>query len=621
MPASARKVQRRAMKFVNGPIRIGHVTFGTDLALCGMAYDLCHGRLDRGGSRQVPSNTSTRRWMATCSRRRTVFHNAWYGYKNWGIGLACYAMLSRERARAGDPQGAGGGLRHAAPRPPWNWPATAAAGPRATTSITGSTSGSSSARWPGAARAWITTPLAPKFYRHRALASMFETYPGHRRIQLAPLRADGRRRRPDLRRRPRQDALAPGASWSTASATIRAHQAVARFQRNHAPLRRGHTTPTRISSGATPSVPKGDLQADSALSLASRGPGFVYARSSWDEDATYFFFKCGDRFTAHQHLDVDHFVIYKHAELAGDGGHYDEFGSAHDVNYHLRTIAHSTLLVLDPAGALAGHPRRRRSPRNDGGQHHTWQHHNGAASDPADWLKQKDATATSPTCWRSRSAASYLYVAGDATRAYSPNKLSLFTRQIVFLRPDTFVIFDRVTSTRPEFKKTWLLQAMTHAGARSGRALVITNGKGRLFVQTLLPKDARVAAGLGRGPVPDRRTRPTRRAAIPAPHRSAASKSPPRRRPPRISFSTCSPPRTPRPPQFRWQRCRSQPGALPVKASRLRVPPTCDGSGWLWGRRKYASGQMRLRGSSRWAASVICSAHRSKKGALQRLVN
>ena len=28
-----------------------------------------------------------------------MFHNAWYGYKNWGIGLACYATF-HENPRA-----------------------------------------------------------------------------------------------------------------------------------------------------------------------------------------------------------------------------------------------------------------------------------------------------------------------------------------------------------------------------------------------------------------------------------------------------------------------------------------------------------------------------------------
>jgi hypothetical protein len=39
--ALAAQAQQRAMKYVNGPIRAGHVPFATDLALCGLVYDLC----------------------------------------------------------------------------------------------------------------------------------------------------------------------------------------------------------------------------------------------------------------------------------------------------------------------------------------------------------------------------------------------------------------------------------------------------------------------------------------------------------------------------------------------------------------------------------------------------
>ena len=39
----------------------------------------------------------------------------------------------------------------------------------------------------------------------------------------------------------------------------------------------------------------------------------------------------------------------------------------------------------------------------------------------------------------------------------SPHKLEHFTRQFVYLRPEVFVIFDRVVSTRAEFPKRWLL--------------------------------------------------------------------------------------------------------------------------------------------------------------------
>jgi len=192
-----------------------------------------------------------------------------------------------------------------------------------------------------------------------------------------------------------------------------------------------------------PTVPKGDLSRFK-LSHFGRGAGHVYARSSWGEDATYFFFKFSDRFTAHQHLDAGHFVIYRHEELVGDGGHYDEFGTVHDVNYHLRSIAHNTVLVLDPAerwpairaGTVTG---------NDGGQHHNWPHHNGATADPTEWQKGR-ALYDIADLLAFEDRGGYLYLAADATRAYSTNKLKCFTRQIVFLRPGTFVLFDRVTS-------------------------------------------------------------------------------------------------------------------------------------------------------------------------------
>ena len=69
--------------------------------------------------------------------------------------------------------------------------------------------------------------------------------------------------------------------------------------------------------------------------------------------------------------------------------------------------------------------------------------------------------------------------------------MDCFTRQIVFLRPATFVIFDRVCSKNAGFKKTWLLQAMK-VPVQADEHLIITNGKGRLFVQTLLPENQEV---------------------------------------------------------------------------------------------------------------------------------
>jgi hypothetical protein len=409
-----------------------------------------------------------------------VFHNGWYGYKNWGIGVAAYACFhenprAREILRSLETEsrtraapalqlaGEGGGWGEGYYVNYWLY------------------------KWlffceiARCCEGVDYHSMAPEFFRNRAVASMFETYPGignYNTRRPIPMGDGGGR----VFGGDRDEALSARRTLVSHFRDDASHQAVHAFN---------ETTPR---CGVGNYAYKDFLWRDTAVKTAdlkqfrlshySPGPGYVFARSSWDEDATYFFFKCGDRFTAHQHLDVGHFLIYKHGELAGDGGHYDGFGTQHDVNYHLRSIAHNTILVHDPSETWPN-IRAEQVTGNDGGQAHDWPHHNGAVSDAAAW-NEKSHLYDIADISAFHDDGSHVYVAGDCTRAYSPKKLECFTRQIVFERPGTFVIFDRVVSRRPEFKKTWLLQAMKRP-TESPSGLVITNGKGRLFVQTLLP--------------------------------------------------------------------------------------------------------------------------------------
>ena len=485
----ARRAVDMAMTYVGRPVKKGHTPFGSDMARCAVVYDLCHDAWtadERAAFHRYVNET-----VDANERSEThVFHNGWYGYKWWGIGVACYATyyenprardilahLEREYEERAAPAlalaGAGGGWAEGYYIHYWLY------------------------EWLffcEVARHSEGTDyfdLAPAFYRHRAVASMFEMYPGIREYgsrRPIPMGDGGGR----VFGGDRDKALSARRILVNRFRDDPAYRVVHAF----------NETTSRSSVGVyaykdflwrDPSVPKGGL-AGFRLSHVSPGPGYVYARSGWDEAATHFFFKCGDRFTAHQHLDVGHFLIYRHEELAGDGGHYDGFGTPHDVNYHLRTIAHNTVLVHDPEETWPG-IRAGNVTGNDGGQHHNWPHHNGAVTDPAAWQKDRrlydiaDLVAFEDT-------GPYLYMAGDGTRAYSPKKVERFLRQIVYLRPGTFVIFDRVRAADPAFKKTWLLQAMSVPSERPPH-LVVTNGKGRLFVQTLLPRDIleRVVAG------------------------------------------------------------------------------------------------------------------------------
>ena len=473
-----------AMKYIIGPIREGHVTFAHDLARCAIVYDLCHEYWTAEQRSQFYEYMNAT-VDANVRSETHVFHNGWYGYKHWGIGLACYAAYYENDRAAAILEGL---------ETDWRTRAAPAL------DLVGDGGGWAEGYY---INYWLYEWLffcevarrcegidhyaeAPKFFENRAVASMFEAYPGistYGSRRPIPMGDGGGR----VFGGDRDKVLSARRILVSRFADDPGHQAVHTFNEQTPRSSVGDYAYKDFLWRDT-NIKAGNLE-DFKLSHISQGPGYVYARSSWQDDATYFFFKCGDRFTAHQHLDVGHFLIYKYEELAGDGGHYDSFGSSHDVNYHLRTIAHSTILLYDPAEKWPG-IRAGNVTGNDGGQSHDWPHHNGAVTDPAQWHAGRDLYDIADiVAFEDRGA--YLYVAGDCTRAYSSNKMDSFTRQIVFLRPDTFVIFDRVCSRDASFKKTWLLQAMK-IPAQTDKHLVITNGKGRLFVQTLLPEKPQV---------------------------------------------------------------------------------------------------------------------------------
>ena len=95
-----KKAVVQAMEIIRGPIRKGHVRFGNDLAYTALVYDLCFPYWEASEKllyHQYMNNTID----ANVGSETAVFHNGWYGYKNWGIGISCYATwYENERAPA-----------------------------------------------------------------------------------------------------------------------------------------------------------------------------------------------------------------------------------------------------------------------------------------------------------------------------------------------------------------------------------------------------------------------------------------------------------------------------------------------------------------------------------------
>jgi hypothetical protein len=83
----------------------------------------------------------------------------------------------------------------------------------------------------------------------------------------------------------------------------------------------------------------------------------------------------------------------------------------------------------------------------------------------------------------------YDYMKGDASRAYDSKKLSKFTRQVVWLKPNLFIIFDVVVGTSANYTKSWVITTGAMPVERGSNTNLIDNGSNSLWIKTLLPED------------------------------------------------------------------------------------------------------------------------------------
>ena len=88
--ALAREAVKLAMQRIDAPIVTGHNPFGSVLAECAVVYDYCHDQW-MPEEREKFINYFNRTVAANVNEETHVFHNGWYGYKNWGYGIAAYA--------------------------------------------------------------------------------------------------------------------------------------------------------------------------------------------------------------------------------------------------------------------------------------------------------------------------------------------------------------------------------------------------------------------------------------------------------------------------------------------------------------------------------------------------
>jgi heparin/heparan-sulfate lyase len=210
----------------------------------------------------------------------------------------------------------------------------------------------------------------------------------------------------------------------------------------------------------------------------------------------------------HTHLDIGHFGIYYKGHLALDAGIYqgkDEnngWGKLNYVNYYARTIAHNSLLILDPNEPTPYEGSNVKAISRDGGQ---FSFKNRAYDSTQEMLNAGKTAQILASEIGPGIAPDYSYLKGDMTASYNvsknvadyPAKVDTVRRSFVFLNlknddvPGALIVLDKVTSTNESFKKTWLLHAQNEPNIRGDEVSFEStqNGRnGKLQNNVLLPE-------------------------------------------------------------------------------------------------------------------------------------
>ncbi|MDP3824339.1 MAG: hypothetical protein Q8R33_22955 [Burkholderiales bacterium] len=184
---------------------------------------------------------------------------------------------------------------------------------------------------------------------------------------------------------------------------------------------------------------------DLATTYYGPGTGQVMMRSAWEPSATYANFICGPYTESHAHRDQGSFVIYKGAWLATDSNVFSRSGIEQDEELH-------NMVRFETGGAT---------------------------------VKQRPGT----TCALNALAdtAHYTYASARMTANYRAQPAVVQSeREFLFIKPDTFVVFDRAAANNASTRRIWTLN-LGGPPTISGDSIRYTDGKGQLDVVRLSP--------------------------------------------------------------------------------------------------------------------------------------
>jgi len=274
---------------------------------------------------------------------------------------------------------------------------------------------------------------------------------------------------------------------------------------------------------------------------AFRLSGNYVMRSGWDAEDTAVLFRAMPWYHFnHERRDFGSFEIYQQGGLAIQGGTYmagdeeSDYGGPHLRNYAWRTVAHNSITVFDageefwsPFAPRRGAPREDSIWANDGGQKIRSVKHDDV---PVPYYQPRNVKDLGDPRFAQGSvpvfedARDFTYIVADGTKTYRGDKVKLFERHFLYLKKPAgwkrpvIVILDRVESTNPTFRKSWLLHTV-EVPRRDGNVFIIENRtrirftggeepqakdywyqySGKLHSETLLPESASLEFVGGKG--------------------------------------------------------------------------------------------------------------------------
>lgn len=246
--------------------------------------------------------------------------------------------------------------------------------------------------------------------------------------------------------------------------------------------------------------------------------GWMIARTGWDENSVITEMKINEHYVGnHQHLDGGSFQIYYKGPLALDAGTYQGssggYNSPHNKNFFKRTVAHNSLLIFNPEEKFECHSYggEDKTPfaGNDGGQRMPGNGWNTCRSFK-DLLSDEYTTGKVLAHGTDADymAPDYSYLKGDITKAYS-DKVKEVKRSFVFLNlkseniPAALIVFDKIVSSNPEYKKQWLLHSIEEPTVKDGTFTVKRTkdgDSGMLYDTVLLPEKSNLDINTIGGP-------------------------------------------------------------------------------------------------------------------------